>query len=408
MSDPARRAGVVVVGGGLAGAMAAAHLARVGVPVIVFEQSLQPQPAVCGEFLSFEGAALVREIGADLPQEAHAIDAVAVHGPRHTLIARLPEGNLGVSRMRLDEALRQRAGQLGAVVHRGVTVHRLTPLDDSGTLVQTSGGDWQADAVIVATGKRDLRGVAARERTHEVVGVQLHVSIAPQVRARMHGRVSLWVGEGAYGGVALVDDTTLNVSCVITPQAARTHGLCAADLMPALMQSHPAAARVLAEIVWPAVKMTAVAPVPYGYVRPVPPGAGLWCVGDQLAVIPSLTGDGMTMALASGRKAAMAIVEGWSAGPGPAVSRSRNVDTRGLRGDRLRAAAERYHTDMVQAFGRQVRVAVRLQQLFARPRVLDPMLRLGAWLPPVVPLLVRATRVPHALRASGALFTGSG
>ena len=387
MPVAARRAGVVVVGGGLAGAMAAAHLARAGVPVVVCEQSVRPQPRVCGEFLSFEGAALLREIGIDLPASAPAIATVAVHGPHHTLVSRLPGGNVGVSRLWLDEAVRQRAGDLGASIHRGVTVQRITPQPGSGALVETSDVDWDADAAVVATGKRDLRGVAARERVTDVVGVQLHVSVTPEVRRRMQGRVELWVGEGAYGGVALVDDTTLNVSCVIAPAVARDPGLVASHLMPALMRRHGAAARVLAGIDWPETRMTAVAPVPYGYVRSDAPGPGIVCVGDQLAVIPSLTGDGMTMALASGREAGRVLAGVWGGRPVPDA--------------RLAEASALYHARLVRAFSRQVRVAVWLQRLFAHPRALDGLLRAGLWLPPVVPLLRRATRVPQQFRATG-------
>lgn len=391
MATTATPAGVVIVGGGLAGAMAAAHLGRAGIPVDVCEQSLHPQPRVCGEFLSFEGVALLRDLGLALSCPSHGISTVAVHGPRHTLESRLPEGNIGVSRLHLDEALRHCAEQYGAVIHRGVTVHRITPCAPGGALVQTNEGDWRAQAVIVATGKRDLRGVAPRVRTRDVVGVQMHVSVAPPVRARLQGRVVLWVGEGAYGGVALVDDATLNVSCVIAPHMARTYGLCASDLMPALMQSHPAAARVLADIVWPAVHMTAVAPVPYGYVRPSPPGPGIFCVGDQLAVIPSLTGDGMTMALASGRAAARALTAVWQGGT--------DADNAVRRAQRLGEATSSYHAEAVRVFRRQMRVAVGVQQVFAHPRVLDVLLRAGRWVPSVVPLLVQATRVPERLRA---------
>ena len=195
------------------------------------------------------------------------------------------------------------------------------------------------------------------------------------------------MGEGAYGGVALVDDTTLNVSCVIAPAVARDPGLVASHLMPALMRRHRAAARVLAGIDWPETRMTAVAPVPYGYVRSDAPGPGIVCVGDQLAVIPSLTGDGMTMALASGREAGRVLAGVWGGRPVPDA--------------RLAEASALYHARLVRAFSRQVRVAVWLQRLFAHPRALDGLLRAGVWLPPVVPLLMRATRVPQQFRATG-------
>ncbi len=56
----------------------------------------------------------------------------------------------------------------------------------------------------------------------------------------------------------------------------------------------------------------AISPIPYGYLAGRP--GGLWCVGDQAAVIPSFTGDGMSIALHSGALAAQMYLAGNSAG----------------------------------------------------------------------------------------------
>jgi flavin-dependent dehydrogenase len=52
--------------------------------------------------------------------------------------------------------------------------------------------------------------------------------------------------------------------------------------------------------------------VPYGY-RAVAGPAGLFRVGDQASVIPSFCGDGVAMALGSGRRAAEAVLSGQEA-----------------------------------------------------------------------------------------------
>jgi menaquinone-9 beta-reductase len=43
----------------------------------------------------------------------------------------------------------------------------------------------------------------------------------------------------------------------------------------------------------------AIASIPYGYVQNR--SIGLWCIGDQAAVIPSFSGDGIAIALHSAR-----------------------------------------------------------------------------------------------------------
>jgi flavin-dependent dehydrogenase len=55
----------------------------------------------------------------------------------------------------------------------------------------------------------------------------------------------------------------------------------------------------------------AVAAIPYGYVRDT--NDGVWALGDQAAVIPSFTGDGMSIALHSGCLAAAMYVQGQTA-----------------------------------------------------------------------------------------------
>jgi flavin-dependent dehydrogenase len=54
----------------------------------------------------------------------------------------------------------------------------------------------------------------------------------------------------------------------------------------------------------------AISPIPYGYLAARP--SGLWCVGDQAAVIPSFTGDGMSIALHSAALAAQMYLTGES------------------------------------------------------------------------------------------------
>jgi flavin-dependent dehydrogenase len=62
-----------------------------------------------------------------------------------------------------------------------------------------------------------------------------------------------------------------------------------------------------AEALWE--RPLAVSPIPYGYLAG---RAGLWCVGDQAAVIPSFTGDGMSIALHSASLAARMFLTGGS------------------------------------------------------------------------------------------------
>jgi hypothetical protein len=52
-------------------------------------------------------------------------------------------------------------------------------------------------------------------------------------------------------------------------------------------------------------KPIAITHIPYGYIRPTTEN-GLYCIGDQAAVIPSFTGDGISIALHTARRAVTA------------------------------------------------------------------------------------------------------
>jgi flavin-dependent dehydrogenase len=74
-------------------------------------------------------------------------------------------------------------------------------------------------------------------------------------------------------------------------------------LLPSIAAFHPRLARLLAEAEPLLPRPLAVAGVPYGF-RARTTRNGVFRVGDQGAVIPSLTGDGMAIALWSGAQAA--------------------------------------------------------------------------------------------------------
>jgi flavin-dependent dehydrogenase len=56
-------------------------------------------------------------------------------------------------------------------------------------------------------------------------------------------------------------------------------------------------------------KPIAITHIPYGFIRRTTE-VGLYCVGDQAAVIPSFTGDGMSIALHTARCAVAAYIAG--------------------------------------------------------------------------------------------------
>jgi flavin-dependent dehydrogenase len=116
-------------------------------------------------------------------------------------------------------------------------------------------------------------------------------------------------------------------------------------------------------------KPLTVAGLPYGLVVRQPAPDGLWRLGDQAAVIPSFSGDGMSIALHSARLAASAYLEG-------------------------RCAAE-FQTRLAADVGAQVWRATWLSRIFVQKRPQRGLLAAARLLPAALNLGVALTRVPE-------------
>jgi len=312
MSAADKTAAHLVIGGGLAGSMVGLRLAAVGREVTLLERESGPHHKVCGEFLSPEAQQYLKQAGVDpLALGAQAIQRVRLTSKRRVIETKLPFTALSVSRCVLDEALLTRAAQEGCRVKRGAFVESLT-IGDRLWRVQLRGGEcWRAPTVFLANGKHNLRGF---ERKHapqtDLVGFKLHWRLAPDQTEALRGFMDLYLFPGGYGGLSLVEGEVANFCLVVRRSALRNIGGWS-ELLAEIQNENPHIAQRLscATPLWE--RPLAVSPIPYGYLGGQ--SNGLWCIGDQAAVIPSFTGDGMSIALHSATLAAQMYLAGESA-----------------------------------------------------------------------------------------------
>ncbi len=361
---------VVIVGGGLAGGAAAARLAALGRRVTLVEREAGEHDKICGEFLSVEAGRHLAALGFDVARLGPApIARLRLWSGQRTVETDLPFAAMGLSRRRLDMALLDHAAAKGAEVRRGVTVRGVTP-----TAADTSAGRLDG-TVLVATGKHDLRG-QHRQGTAglgALIGFKQYFRCPPALAARLAGMIEVIAFDGGYAGLQLVEGGVANL-CLLADRARYDAAGSTWPGLFAALAAEPGLAR-LADAEALLAKPLAIANVPYGHVR-ADAADDLWRLGDQAAVIPSFCGDGMAIALHSGRLAADALAAG--------------------------ATAAVYQQRLAGDVGRQVRLATRLQRL-GTGRLGRLLLMTGlAAVPGALRLVAGATRIaPAALVRAG-------
>lgn len=359
-----RRTPTLIVGGGPAGAVAALALARAGAPHLLLERTRETGDALCGGFLSWRTLATLARLGIEPPGER--ITRVRLFADERSVEAALPRAALGISRRSLDALLLGTAERAGAAVERGVAVRAA----DRQAVRLADGAELTADALFLATGKHELRGLARpfEPGADPTIGLRVRLPATPTLRRLSGGAIELHLFDGGYAGLCCHEDGSGNLCMAVRRSRLHAAGSPAA-LLAELASELPRLGERLAASSPGAAD--AVANVPYGW-RATSGTAGLFRLGDQAAVIPSLAGEGMGIAIASGAAAASAYLDG-----GP-------------------AASVRYQRDFARATRLPVGVATAAWHLAERPALAAPALALASLQPAFIDVLARLTRIGDA------------
>jgi flavin-dependent dehydrogenase len=300
-----RRTAALIVGGGPAGSAAAIMLGRAGLEPELIERSSGPRDVVCGGFLGWDALRALDRLGVDVwALGARPIERVRLIGAGRRVEARLPHRAAGLSRRSLDEALMEAAAVAGAIVTRGVAV-RAAEVEGR---VRLDTGEWlQAEALLLATGKHELRGLARPSgpaAADPVIGFRTALAPSVSLQQALDGVIELHLFDGGYAGLLLQEDGSANL-CVSVARDRISQAGGIAELIVQLGAESPGFGQRLDGSEAP--EWQAIAGVPYGW-RAKRTAPGVFRLGDQGAVIASLAGDGVAIALGSGMDAAAALL----------------------------------------------------------------------------------------------------
>lgn len=294
----------LILGAGPAGCAAAIMLGKQGFTARLLDRDAEVGDPLCGGFLSWRTAAQLHELGIDVAAlGAHHVHELRLfRGDRMERCA-LPQAAFGLSRRALDTAMRAAAIAGGADLIidtvRGFDSDQVTGASDS----------YDFDSLFLATGKHDVRGQSRpRFSDDPALGLRIRLPASPQRGELLNGAIELHLFDGGYAGVVLQEGASANICLALRKSALARQSNDPRLLMEELAQQTPALAKRLGED-WRDARVETIGAVPYGYIAKQTQH-GIFRLGDQAAVIPSLAGEGISIALASGQMAAQHWREG--------------------------------------------------------------------------------------------------
>jgi flavin-dependent dehydrogenase len=307
---------VVVLGAGVAGALAARQLSLAGMRVLLVEKQAFPRAKVCGACLNAAALDLCANVGLGKSIDALAgpvFDRIALHRGSAKLNLRLPTGRV-ISRELLDSTLVETAIAAGveflplttAAVGRDTASGRVVELVQHETHFSIT-----ARAVVVATGLGPP-GIPAGTEWQKVVSPfsRIGAGCVLEDASDDYGLGTIWMvlGAGGYVGLVRLHDGTVNVAAALDVDLVRASGSPGIAVQELLVGARCAVPERLVEADWRGTLMMTRSTVPVASRR-------VFLIGDAAGYVEPFTGEGMAWGISAALHVVHWVrraVRGWS------------------------------------------------------------------------------------------------
>lgn len=298
---------VLIIGGGLAGLVSSIELARRGFSVTVVERKQYPFHRVCGEYISNEVRPYLESLGLKINELGiKEIQRFCFTSPSGRILETdLDLGGFGISRYKLDFALYELAKKVGVQFVLGETVD--SPPVPNGEVnpksfeIKTQSNlRFQAKVVLGSFGKNSkMDKVLDRDFTHQkspYVGVKYHIRTNfPQDLIALHNF------RDGYCGISAIEDDKYCLCYLTTRDNVRKHGNIA-NMEHEVLWKNPHLKRIFNESEFLYEKPEVINEFSFSPKKTVE--NHILMVGDAAGLITPLCGNGMAIAIHSGKIAA--------------------------------------------------------------------------------------------------------
>jgi menaquinone-9 beta-reductase len=300
---------IIIIGGGFAGLIAAHQLSKNGKEVLLIEKKSYPFHRVCGEYISNEVKDFLTkeglfpdEIG---PSNITKFLLTSIKGNEAKID--LDMGGFGVSRYAFDFFLYQKAIAAGArfLLQTQVDEVDFEPKENKFVLKVNKGDSFSADHVIGAFGKRSKVDKSMdRSFMHQrspFIGVKYHIKTDYDPNT-----VALHNFEGGYCGINQVENEVFNLCYLGSKEQLRHYGNIP-EMEKEVLHKNPHLRHIFQNSVFIFDKPEVINEINFSPKKPVE--NHILMAGDAAGLITPLCGNGMAIAIHTGKLAAEAILQ---------------------------------------------------------------------------------------------------
>lgn len=362
---------VLIVGGGLAGLSCAIHISKANLSVLVIEKNSYPRHKVCGEYISNEVLPYLKFLDIDVFElGAKKIDKFQLSIAKSKLISStLPLGGFGVSRFCLDQALANKAIEVGAEILQD-SVENIQFSNDQFSVETKSTKHFEAKIVIGAYGKRSNLDVKLNRQFIK------HKSPYLAVKTHVKGNfpddvVALHNFEGGYCGVSKVENDNINL-CYITNFETFKKYKGIDEFQQKILYKNTFLKDIFNNASPVFDEPLTISQISFDTKKPVENHI-LMC-GDTAALIHPLCGNGMSMAIRSAEMASTLIVTYFN---------SETSDRKALEKEYLR--------EWNAAFKARLKTGHIIADVFNKPKLSGVLMQGLKWFPGILPYIIKRT-----------------